>query len=254
MRFDTPVRPLRVTAVALVAFGAGALEAQECSRNCFRVPVEAPLVRRLTTTVPTPDGDLRVDLNLRYDERGRVACLDREGARCRVGGELVEVSGRLRRTAAGVWAYSLKLTGVDVKLVVRLRGRIGEGTARLSYGGPDGRVRRKDHPVAIGLGSNLGGRIVLEPQIGERGVITGAARVATGLPQDGDGLVVGRVRGNRLRLRIRSGRGTVDFRGSFLERDAARPFVVRYLGTLRVRLAPERATIRDFVVPLDLRD
>jgi hypothetical protein len=216
------------------------------SKNALSVDLElvlnAPRVDGLTTVfspASTEGGDVTVNLQLRYDAKGRIICA---GA-CTVDGSPVAVKGSLS-SRRGVWLYKLGLTGTAEKASLKVKGEVRGGKATIKYRGPKGKALLIDQPVTlVASAEGLAGKISLSPERGPKGNITGTASIISGYGNDTgvSGALKGKLKKERLSFSFSSGPQKVSFKGS-RSGDG-------YVGNLKVKLPPEKSVQRNFFVP-----
>ena len=205
----------------------------------FELLMTVPRLDGLTAVLPAPGGDVNVDLDLRYDARGKLIC----GGACTIDGSAVSIKGTIR-SRLGAWLYQLSIKGTQDKVRLQVTGEVKSGKANARYAGPKRKAALRDAPVTLfDKAENLSGDITLSPQVDAKGKVTGTGTIVSGFGNDSGspGILKGRLKGDKLSLTLSSGVQKLAFKGVRSE-DI-------FTGTLKVNLPPEKGVRSNASVP-----
>ena len=200
--------------------------------------------RLLSVSAVGVSGIPAVDLQFTYNSRGTIIF----GPASKVGSNTVTGTVTLIKKANGSRTYTITARGTSVKtLTLRLKGTLGSAAACIYS---NGRERASAPALAVDLSfiSPVPARFRLVPQFDTkiRGKIIGSGLISGGYGNDspGPGVLKGQLTRTRLTWQLKQGTQILTFTG------VATANSNDFLGTLIVRLPPERATYKRLLVSL----
>lgn len=209
------------------------------SINVFGGEVEllmtVPRVDSLTALLATPGGDVDVNIQPRYDAKGKFIC----GGACTVDGSPVAIKGTIKNRV-----YKLSLKGTEEKVKLQITGEVGSGKATCKYAGPKGKATLVDAPVSLVAEANgPTGTITLSPLVDAKGKVTGAGTISSGFGNDrgAPGVLKGKRKGDNLSFTLSSRPQKLTFKGA----RAGDGFT----GILKVKVPPEKSVRTGYTVP-----
>jgi hypothetical protein len=201
--------------------------------------------RLLSVSAAGASGIPAVNLQFTYNSRGTIIF----GPASAVGSNTVTGTVTVIRKGDGSRAYIITARGTSLKtLTLRLKGTLGSASAACIYSNGRERGSAPALPVDLSFISPVSAGFRLMPQFDTkmRGKIIGSGLISGGYGNDSPGPAVlkGQLTRTRLTWQLKQGTQLLTFTG------VATSNTNDFLGTLMVRLPPERATYKRFLVSL----